>query len=146
MFTENFIPIEELKRHEQRLVYDEELTQWNIVPETNPFLIQKRLVASPKLRRPTTIKAREKINKSFTVAGKLRYIGENILTLNFDMCPNNCKNYKGPKVAPSILSVLEAALRDEADIEVDVKSTANRRVSRTNITPLYPQPRGLVPK
>ncbi|KAI5749788.1 hypothetical protein M8J76_010202 [Diaphorina citri] len=146
LIIENFIPIEELKRLEQRLVYDEESSQWNIVPETNPFYIQKRLVASPQLRRPTTLKAREKISQCPTDAGKTRFIGENILTLNFDICPNNCKNYQGPKVAPSILSVLQAALQDEADIDVDVKSTASKKIHRANKTPLYPKPRGLVPK
>ncbi|KAL1464855.1 hypothetical protein WDU94_004465 [Cyamophila willieti] len=146
LIIENFIPIEELKRLEQRLVYDEELTQWNIVPETNPFYIQKRLVASAQLRRPTTLKSQDKIKQSVTDAGKLRYVGENIITLSFDMCPNNCKNYQGPKVAPSILSVLQAALQDEADIDVDVKSSNNKKMSRTNKAPLYPKPRGLVPK
>uniref|UniRef100_A0A8D8RDN3 Kinesin-like protein n=1 Tax=Cacopsylla melanoneura TaxID=428564 RepID=A0A8D8RDN3_9HEMI len=146
LIIENFIPIEELKRLEQRLVYDEELTQWNIVPETNPFHIQKRLVASAQLRRPTTLKAQDKVKQSTMDAGKLRYVGENIITLNFDMCPNNCKNYQGPKVAPSILSVLQAALQDEADIDVDVKSSSNKKMNRTNKAPLYPKPRGLVPK
>lgn len=135
-----------MKRLEQRLVYDEESNQWNIVPETNPFYIQKRLVASPHLRRPTTLKARDKISQSQTDASKTRYIGENILTLNFDMCPNNCKNYEGPKVAPSILSVLQAAMQVEDDIDVDVKSTGSNKMYRANKATLYPKPRGLVPK
>lgn len=144
--TENFIPIEELKRLEQRLVYDEESSQWNIVPESNPFYIQKRLVASPNLRRPTTLKSREKINNSQTDAERLRYIGENILTLNFDTDPPHCKNYEGPKVAPSILSVLQAAMQVEDDIDVDVKVAGGSKIYRTSKANLYPKPRGLVPK
>lgn len=45
--------------------------------------------------------------------------GENIIMVELDMPNRTTRDYDGPQVAPRIQAALDAALQDEADIELD---------------------------
>ncbi|KAI4499379.1 hypothetical protein M0802_005639 [Mischocyttarus mexicanus] len=90
-----------------------------------------------------------------------RYTGEDILNLELDMPARTTSDYHGPAIAPTIQAVLEEALRDEGDIDVDASNAKLRskpRLQSARIrprsvpkmqqipTPIYPKTRGLVPK
>jgi len=48
--------------------------------------------------------------------------GENILQVELDMPNRTTRDYEGPSVAPKIQAVLDAALEDEGDIDIDDRS------------------------
>jgi len=50
--------------------------------------------------------------------------GENILQVELDMPNRTTRDYEGPSVAPKIQAVLDAALEDEGDIDIDDRSAA----------------------
>lgn len=45
--------------------------------------------------------------------------GENILQVELDMPNRTTRDYEGPSVAPKIQAVLDAALEDEGDIDIE---------------------------
>lgn len=45
--------------------------------------------------------------------------GENILQVDLDMPNRTTRDYEGPSVAPRIQAVLDQALEDEGDIDID---------------------------
>ena len=49
----------------------------------------------------------------------LAFQGENILQVELDMPNRTTRDYEGPSVAPKIQAVLDAALEDEGDIDID---------------------------
>ena len=51
-----------------------------------------------------------------------RFSGENIVRLELDLQPRTTDDYTGPAVAPAIMSVLEAALKKEDDLDVDASA------------------------
>ena len=55
---------------------------------------------------------------------KLAFQGENILQVELDMPNRTTRDYEGPSVAPKIQAVLDAALEDEGDIDIDDRSAA----------------------
>jgi len=48
--------------------------------------------------------------------------GENILQVELDMPNRTTRDYEGPSVAPKIQAVLDAALEDEGDIDIEDRS------------------------
>jgi len=51
--------------------------------------------------------------------------GENILQVELDMPNRTTRDYEGPSVAPKIQAVLDAALEDEGDIDIEDRSAIN---------------------
>jgi len=50
--------------------------------------------------------------------------GENILQVELDMPNRTTRDYEGPSVAPKIQAVLDAALEDEGDIDIEDRLAA----------------------
>lgn len=152
LIIDNFIPPEEKKRISSRLFYDDEEDAWRLMPESEPTKILTRLVANGSERRPFSEYART----ARAIGLNYRYKGENIVELELDQPHRTTKDYRGPAVAPSVLSALEAALKGEEDIDVDASAASlkNSKRPKTPFTssrppsskPMYPKTRGLVPK
>lgn len=158
LIIENFIPEEEKTKILSRIHLDEEEDCWVVKgPEPSSIDIIKRPTSVPGARRPVSEYARI----ALAMGRGCRYAGENILNLDLDMPARTTLEYQGPTIAPTIQAVLEEALRDEGDIDVDASSTRLRakprlqsaRVRPKSVTkvqqtptPVYPKTRGLVPK
>ncbi|XP_015191311.1 PREDICTED: kinesin-like protein KIF3B [Polistes dominula] len=158
LIIENFIPEEEKNKILSRIHYDEEEDCWNLNnPETSNIEKIERPTSIPGARRPISEYARI----ALAMGRGCRYAGENILNLDLDMPARTTSDYHGPAIAPTIQAVLEEALRDEGDIDVDASNAKLRskpRLQSARIrprsvpkmqqipTPVYPKTRGLVPK
>lgn len=158
LIIENFIPEEEKNKILSRIHLDEEEDCW-VVKDPEPSSIEF-------IRRPTSVAgARRPVSEYARIAlamGKgCRYAGENILNLDLDMPARTTLDYQGPAIAPTIQAVLEEALRDEGDIDVDASNARLRSKPRLQSAkirpksvgkipqipaPVYPKTRGLVPK
>ncbi|XP_029048599.1 kinesin-like protein KIF3B [Osmia bicornis bicornis] len=158
LIIENFIPEEEKNKILSRIHLDEEEDCW-IVKDPEPSSIEfiKRPTSVAGARRPVSEYARI----ALAMGKGCRYAGENILNLDLDMPARTTLDYQGPAIAPTIQAVLEEALRDEGDIDVDASSAKLRSKSRLQSAkirpksvgkipqipaPVYPKTRGLVPK
>lgn len=158
LIIENFIPEEEKNKILSRIHFDEEEDCW-ILKNTEASNIEtiKRPTSVPGARRPISEYARI----ALAMGRGCRYAGENILNLDLDMPARTTLDYHGPAIAPTIQAVLEEALRDEGDIDVDASNAKLRskpRLQSARIrprsvpkmqqipTPVYPKTRGLVPK
>ncbi|XP_034177955.1 kinesin-like protein 68D [Osmia lignaria lignaria] len=158
LIIENFIPEEEKNKILSRIHLDEEEDCW-IVKDPEPSSIEfiKRPTSVAGARRPVSEYARI----ALAMGKGCRYAGENILNLDLDMPARTTLDYQGPVIAPTIQAVLEEALRDEGDIDVDASSAKLRSKSRLQSAkirpksvgkipqipaPVYPKTRGLVPK
>ncbi|KAK0079423.1 hypothetical protein PV325_001283 [Microctonus aethiopoides] len=161
LIIDNFIPVEEKNKILSRVRFDDDEETW-VIKDISPSVdIIKRPTSVPGARRPITeyAKIAQAMGRSY------RYAGENILNLELDMSARTTLDYERPAVAPTIQAVLEEALRDEGDIDVDASnvklrtpkpripsSTRTRPKSVGKIpqmqipTPVYPKTRGLVPK
>jgi len=168
---ENFIPNEDIKKLDERIVYDEETEAYSIRPislNSSQSRLKRPQSAHVKSSRPVSQYARMAASAGFNP----RYRGENVLLVDLDMPVRTTKDYLGPAVAPKVQAALEAALQEEDDIDVDAAShkfmkmkpsSANRvkssrpkssRQVRKSTTAssggsskeLYPESRGLVPK
>lgn len=158
LIIENFIPEEEKTKILSRIHLDEEEDCWVMKdPEPSSIDIIKRPTSVPGARRPVSEYARI----ALAMGRGCRYAGENILNLDLDMPARTTLDYQGPAIAPTIQAVLEEALRDEGDIDVDASSTKLRTKTRLQSArvrpksvikmqqipaPVYPKTRGLVPK
>ncbi|KYQ57477.1 Kinesin-like protein KIF3B [Trachymyrmex zeteki] len=120
LIIENFIPEEEKTKILSRIHLDEEEDCW-VVKDPEPSSIDaiKRPTSVPGARRPVSEYARI----ALAMGRGCRYAGENILNLDLDMPARTTLDYQGPAIAPTIQAVLEEALRDEGDIDVDASST-----------------------
>ncbi|XP_076168679.1 kinesin-like protein 68D [Ptiloglossa arizonensis] len=158
LIIENFIPEEEKNKILSRIHLDEEEDCW-IIKDPEPSSIDsiKRPTSIPGARRPVSEYARI----ALAMGKGCRYAGENILNLDLDMPARTTLDYQGPAIAPTIQAVLEEALRDEGDIDVDASSAKLRSKPRLQSAkirpksvakiqqippPVYPKTRGLVPK
>ena len=61
--------------------------------------------------------------------------GENILQVELDMPNRTTRDYEGPSVAPKIQAVLDAALEDEGDIDIEDRFALSLSVSLLDIVP-----------
>lgn len=158
LIIDNFIPIEEKNKILARVRFDEDDDRW-VLKDLEISTIEniKRPVSAPNLRRPTS----EYAHAAITMNKGPRYAGENILNLELDMPARTTLDYQKPVIAPTIQAVLEKALRDEGDIDVDASNASFRPKSRlpsakarprtvgriqSTPAPVYPKTRGLVPK
>lgn len=158
LIIENFIPEEEKNKILSRIHFDEEEDCWILKnSEASNIETIKRPTSVPGARRPISEYARI----ALAMGRGCRYAGENILNLDLDMPARTTSDYHGPAIAPTIQAVLEEALRDEGDIDVDASNAKLRskpRLQSARIrprsvpkmqqipTPVYPKTRGLVPK
>ncbi|XP_015510042.1 kinesin-like protein KIF3B [Neodiprion virginianus] len=159
LIIDNFIPVEEKHKILSRVRFDEDEDCW-VVKEPEPSSVDliKRPTSVPGARRPIS----EYAKIALAMGKGHRYAGENILNLELDMPPRTTLDYQGPVIAPTIQAVLEEALRDEGDIDVDASDARLRSKPRLQSakvrprsvvnkvqqipTPVYPKTRGLVPK
>lgn len=159
LIIDNFIPIEEKQKILSRIKFDDDEDRW-ATKEPEPSSVEniRRPVSVPGARRPVSEFARI----ALAMGRGYRYAGENILNLELDMPSRTTLDYQGPAIAPTIQAVLEEALRDEGDIDVDASSVRLRSKSRLQSSrirpksvgkipqvipaPIYPKTRGLVPK
>lgn len=160
LIIDNFIPVEDKHKILSRVRFDEEEDCW-VVKDPSPSTVDtiKRPTSVPGARRPVS----EYAKIALAMGRGYRYAGENILNLELDMPARTTLDYQGPAIAPTIQAVLEEALRDEGDIDVDASNARLR--SRPRIpsakgvprpksvgkipqipAPVYPKTRGLVPK
>ncbi|KAK7597899.1 hypothetical protein V9T40_010124 [Parthenolecanium corni] len=156
LIIDNFVPLEERKNVEERLVYDDNEKSWRVLPDDNISYSIGRLVANPGYRRPTCEYTKELLN-----AREFHVGGENILLLELDPLPRTTKEYEGSAIPSSLKLMLQSALKEEDDIEIDAApSRSSSRVrDRSRGTSVvrgasgivrngkyYPQSRGLVSK
>lgn len=168
LIIDNFIPVEEKHKILSRVQFDEDEDCWVLKETIEPSSVEliKRPISIPGGRRPIT----EHAKLALAMGKGHRYAGENILNLELDMPARTTLDYQGPAIAPTIQAVLEEALRDEGDIDVDASNVKLRSKTRlqsaTRIRPksvgkmqqiptpvyqqmsaqIYPKTRGLVPK
>ncbi|CAG5092639.1 Similar to KIF3B: Kinesin-like protein KIF3B (Homo sapiens) [Cotesia congregata] len=161
LIIDNFIPVEEKHKILTRVRFDEDEDTWVIKePSVGGVEVIQRPTATPGARRPTT----EYAKIALAMGRGFRYAGENILNLELDMPSRTTLEYQGPAIAPTIQAVLEEALRDEGDIDVDASNVRLRtpkpripsakarprsvgKIPQMQIpAPVYPKTRGLVPK
>ncbi|KAG8035593.1 hypothetical protein G9C98_001021 [Cotesia typhae] len=161
LIIDNFIPVEEKHKILTRVRFDEDEDTWVIKePSVAGVEVIQRPTATPGARRPTT----EYAKIALAMGRGFRYAGENILNLELDMPSRTTLDYQGPAIAPTIQAVLEEALRDEGDIDVDASNVRLRtpkpripsakarprsvgKIPQMQIpAPVYPKTRGLVPK
>uniref|UniRef100_A0A8C7Z7P7 Kinesin-like protein n=1 Tax=Oryzias sinensis TaxID=183150 RepID=A0A8C7Z7P7_9TELE len=156
LILENFIPQDEKNKISSRMFFDEEEESWRMKPITRleeDHQMMSRPQSAVGYRRPLSRDA--------------RYKAENVLTLAMDMPTRTTRDYQEPVIDPKTAAALEDALREENEIQVDASDhsslgaafssgTRHRGVTRPRTgrksgtpspgNPLYPQPRGLVPK
>ena len=166
LIIDNFIPVEEKHKILARVRFDEEEDSWILKdPEPSSVEVIKRPISVPGARRPVS----EYAKIALAMGRGHRYAGENILNLELDMPARTTLDYQGPAIAPTIQAVLEEALKDEGDIDVDASNVCLRpktRMQSARIRPksvgkmqqistpvyqqmssqIYPKTRGLVPK
>ncbi|XP_069133211.1 kinesin-II 95 kDa subunit-like [Argopecten irradians] len=159
LIIENFIPVEDKTKVMNRAVYDEDEDMWKLKPlaNKNTQTMAKRPTSALGNRRPVSEYARV----AAAMGGNPRFKGENILMVELDMPNRTTRDYDGPQVAPRIQAALDAALQDEADIEIEgqtpsvfsskakirrnVKS-ARPKTGKRDASKEFPSSRGLVPK
>lgn len=156
LIIDNFVPLDERKSIEERLVYDDNEQSWRVLPDDSISYSIGRLVANPGFRRPTCEYTKELLN-----AREFHVGGENILLLELDPLPRTTKEYEGTAIPSSLKLMLQSALKEEEDIEIDAApSRSSSRVrDRSRGTSVvrgasgivrngkyYPQSRGLVSK
>ncbi|XP_012267487.1 kinesin-like protein KIF3B [Athalia rosae] len=159
LIIDNFIPVEEKHKILSRVRFDEDEDCWVVKdPEPSSVDLIRRPTSVPGARRPVS----EYAKIALAMGRGHRYAGENILNLELDMPPRTTLDYQGPVIAPTIQAVLEEALRDEGDIDVDASNARLRSKPRLQSAkvrprsvnnkvqqipaPVYPKTRGLVPK
>ncbi|XP_063064898.1 kinesin-like protein KIF3B [Engraulis encrasicolus] len=119
LIMENFIPLEEKTKIENRAFFDEEDDCWKLKPitriESDDQKMMTRPVSAVGYRRPLSQHAR----LAMMMRPDVRYKAENILLLELDMPGRTTKEYEEPVIAPKVAAALEDALRDEDEIQVD---------------------------
>lgn len=156
MIIDNFVPPEERKSVEDRLIFDDDEKTWRLLPDDNISYAVGRLVANTSFRRPTCEYTKDQLNsRNFQVAG------ENVILLELEPLERITKDYETTAIPSSLKLMLQSALKEEEDIEIYAPpSRSSSRVrDRSRGTSavrgasgvvrngkFYPQPRGLVPK
>ncbi|XP_045175367.2 kinesin-II 95 kDa subunit-like [Mercenaria mercenaria] len=159
LIIENFIPSEEKTKLQNRAIYDEDEDMWMLKPlaNKNSQTMAKRPKSACGNRRPVS----EYAKMAAAMGGNPRFKGENILMVELDMPNRTTRDYDGPQVAPRIQAALDAALQDEADIDLDgslaiFSSSKSKRkeasksrpksAKKTNVdsSQVFPKARGLV--
>ncbi|KAL4225445.1 Kinesin-like protein kif3c [Mactra antiquata] len=160
LIIENFIPPEDKTKIQNRAYYDEDEDMWKLraLANKNSQTMAKRPKSALGNKRPVS-----EFAKMAALGGNPRFKDENILMVELDMPNRTTRDYDGPQVAPRIQAALDAALQDEADIDLDGspaifssnkakrdKASRSRPKSamKTNVdaSQVFPKSRGLVNK
>lgn len=131
IIVSNFIPQDELQSVKDRLYYDDDTNEWRMV--------------SNQLEGHT----RGCINGVINTRRN-----ENLITLNLLTLEHKLEEYKKPEISPSLLSMLDEALKVEDDLQVDASIAERPKNVRSAVGPKikpasnknYPRARGLIPK
>ncbi|KAK3101800.1 hypothetical protein FSP39_006442, partial [Pinctada imbricata] len=160
LIIDNFIPPEEKTKIQNRALFDEDEDCWLLRPlvNKNAQTMAKRPQSALGNRRPVSEYARV----AAAMGGNPRFKGENILMVELDMPNRTTRDYDGPQVAPRIQAAIDAALQDEADIDIEggtpsvfsskrskrkeAKIIRPRTGKRNDMSQQFPTSRGLVPK
>jgi kinesin family protein 3/17 len=164
LIIDNFIPNDDKKKTMGRAEYDEDQQLWKLK------LLTKGGTDTMAKRPASAIAGRKWPISDFAkragaLSGGFRFAGENILCVELDLPNRTTRDYEGPSIAPRIQAVLDAAMEDEGDIEIDdsqfgdSKGKCNKGSNfmlnsshekatnhRKREQQLYPTSRGLVPK
>lgn len=138
LIIENFIPPEEKVKILSRVVYDEDEDQWSLLPLSE-------IPGAMEPLRPPSAKS------------SLKSKGEHILQVELDMPVRTTRDYNAPAMSPHLKAVLDDALKEEDDLDIDARSkSARHRQDLPEATAeaapsaasdcCYPKSRGLVPK
>lgn len=138
LIIENFIPPEEKVKILSRVVYDEDEDQWSLLPLSE-------IPGAMEPLRPPSAKS------------SLKSKGEHILQVELDMPVRTTRDYNAPAMSPHLKAVLDDALKEEDDLDIDARSkSARHRQDLPEATAeaapsaagdcCYPESRGLVPK
>lgn len=127
----NFIPQDELQSVKDRLYYDDDTNEWRMV--------SNQLEGHTRGCINGVINARK---------------NENLITLNLLTLEHKLEEYKKPEISPSLLSMLDEALKVEDDLQVDASIAERPKYVRSAVGPKvkptssknYPKARGLIPK
>ncbi|XP_050536013.1 kinesin-like protein KIF3B [Daktulosphaira vitifoliae] len=127
----NFIAPDELQGVKDRLIYDDDTHEWR--------LISNQLEGHTRGCINGVINSRK---------------NENLITLNLLTLEHKLEEYKKPEISPSLLSMLDEALKVEDDLQVDASIAIRPRSVRSAVGPKikpttsrnYPRARGLIPK
>ncbi|XP_030218654.1 kinesin-like protein KIF3B [Gadus morhua] len=118
LIIENFIPMEEKNKIVSRAFFDEEDDHWKVKAITrleDNHQMMCRPVSAVGYRRPLSQYARV----AMVMRSEARYKAENLLKLEMDLPERTTRDYEEPAIAPNVAAALEAALRDEDEIQVD---------------------------
>lgn len=133
LIIENFIPPEEKVKILSRVVYDDDEDQWSLLP------LSEVPGAMEPLRPPSA-------------KSSLKSKGEHILQVELDMPVRTTRDYNAPAMSPHLKAVLDDALKEEDDLDIDARSKSARHrpeppeVNNAAGGRCYPESRGLVPK
>ncbi|EUB63308.1 Kinesin-II subunit [Echinococcus granulosus] len=123
LILENFVPLDDQKRLEERAYFDEEVGVWRFNPADSAARPAEGFTTTVLSFPPSALGRRRSVCRYACLAARLntsmRFRGENILHLNLDPLPRTTLDYEPPKLAPQIVAALEAALQDEEDLELD---------------------------
>ncbi|XP_068186921.1 kinesin-like protein KIF3B [Antennarius striatus] len=172
LIIKNFIPLEEKEKITNRAYFDEEDECWKMKPITcvNDRDRTVRPSSTIGYRRPLCNFARQ----AMMMRPDVRYKADNTLMLDLDMPSRNTKDYQPRSMNPIMAAALELALKDEGDVEIDASDLDSSSVLTTPASsshglkrptsgrpktgrkpraptagpesPIYPKPRGLVPR
>ncbi|KAJ3586381.1 hypothetical protein NHX12_012779 [Muraenolepis orangiensis] len=118
LIIENFIPMEEKNKIVSRAFFDEEDDHWKVKAITrleDDHHMMSRPVSAVGYRRPLSQHARS----AMVMRPELRYLAQNVLKLELDLPERTTREYEEPVIAPNVAAALEAALKDEDEIQVD---------------------------
>lgn len=134
LIIENFIAMEEKNKIVSRAFFDEEDDRWKVKAITrleDDHQMMSRPVSAVGYRRPLSHHARV----AMVMRPEVRYKADNILKLELDLPERNTREYEEPVIAPNMAAALEAALRDEDEIQVDASGFHSSLGTRGALSP-----------